>query len=120
MRVSVYRALIKNATICLNDKSQLCLVLTFAERSAGIPNCTFVLENQLDIQRIKTLFSYDPWVKLKGQSVQMLKGQRVELVVSDGVLCGFMHPLYHKYMPILTDEFQELSGEEFHEQFEFT
>ena len=106
--MKILNARITKARIGFDEIDKVVARMTF-ESKYGCCDWTFVLENPVDVQRLKTLMKYADVLDFKD-----LKGKIIQQVVdSERFLRGFGHPIEDKFVPTYTNEFTELSEVEF-------
>ena len=105
--MKITNARIKDVTVCIDDWDRLSARMTL-KNEYGCCDCGFILSNPTDVQRFMKLMNYT-----EAYEVSDMEGKIIRKVDSDGFLRGFGHPVEDKYIPTLTEEFMEISEEEF-------
>jgi len=92
--MEILNARITMVCVGLDDNDRLSASMTF-EHVKGCCDWNFVLENPVDVQRLKALMDYAGVCEVKD-----LKGQIVRQVYSECYLRAFGHPFEDKFVPI--------------------
>lgn len=105
--MKILTARITKARVGFDERDKVVARMTF-ENEYGCCDWAFVLENPVDVQRLKALMKYADAFELKD-----LNGKIIRQVDSERFMRGFGHPIEDKFVPIYTNEFTELSKVEF-------
>ena len=105
MRIT--NAIIRNVAVGINEVGSFSARMTFESQARCWTWC-FILSDPIDVQRFIKLMNY-----VGVYEVIDLNGKVIREVDSCGFLRGFGHSIDDKFIPILTDEFMEISEKEF-------
>ena len=105
--MTVKNATIENVRDCINQDGKLAVKMIF--KSNRIDDISFILENSTDVKRLKKLMIYTG-----ARSFKELEGKSI-LKLGSGLCYGFGSKGKDKFVPLLTEEFMELSAKDFEE-----
>lgn len=107
--MKIQNAKIKDVTVGFDDRDMLAVSFSLNGQYTG-SQCSFNLEDPVDVQRLIKLMQYTC-----SYEVGDLNGKIVRKGDTGHLLRGFGHPCEDKFIPVLTEEFQEITEAEFEE-----
>ena len=106
--MKIINAEIKDVTVGFDARKSFSVMVGF-DSQHGYCFWFFILTNPTDVQRLVKLMEY-----VGANNFDDLNGKIIRKV-EDSAEClrGFGHPIADKFVPILTEEFKEITGQDY-------